>query len=164
MFSKEMMCRPSMIRGVIQSRKAVIQTKNRVTKEGDAASKKLAWYAQHKSLAGATTNIAYADGVVTQSGKGWETALGLGAPMSTTIVEQFEAMLEKHEVVQTAVHNPINCAESHMWMYLTSEGKTTKNVNMWVAKVSNKGKIKYNSPCPNCQQWVRLEFKALNPS
>ena len=76
----------------------------------------------------------------------------------------FEAMLKEHGVEKLTKHDPINCAEAHLWLELVNQSKFPQHLDVFVAKKQiGKPRAKPDSPCPNCQQWARKEFRSLNP-
>ena len=83
--------------------------------------------------------------------------------VSERTMEAFHAMLEKHEVTKLTMHDPINCAEAHLWLELVEMRQAPRNLDVYVAKKQiSKPRAKRDSPCPNCQQWARREFRSLN--
>ncbi len=88
--------------------------------------------------------------------------------------EAFYAMLTKHGVEKREVHIPINCAEAHLWIKLVEMGQSPRKLDVYVAKKQRakkragtkkrrgKPRAKKDSPCKNCQQWVREEFRSIN--
>jgi len=83
--------------------------------------------------------------------------------VSQSTLNAFEAMLEKHGVKKLTKHDPINCAEAHLWLRLVDMAYAPGNLDVYVAKKQiGKPRAKRDSPCPNCQQWARQEFRSLN--
>ena len=123
-------------------------------KKRDEAYKKLAEYLNRNSVG--RSRVCYGGGIVTISG-----AAGNPNPNAKTIAA-WNKMLATNKVRDLVGRNPHNCAEAHLWLSLVKAGKKPKKIDSWVVKQSKNDKLKQDSPCPNCQQWVRKEFKSFN--
>ncbi|MCH2201426.1 MAG: hypothetical protein MK102_05630 [Fuerstiella sp.] len=78
-------------------------------------------------------------------------------------MDAFHAMLKKHNVQKLTNHDPINCAEAHLWLRLVDMSQLPRHLDVYVAKKqTGKPRAKRDSPCRNCQQWARQEFHSLN--
>lgn len=124
--------------------------------------------------------LAYADGVVAISGQaGIELALDLYTLdlNDAGLMARFRKMLKSHGYQQQLLRPADVCAEGHLWMTLTglylrnySEAdqqprhlhRHPQRLHAWVYQVDRKNRPKEDSPCLNCQQWVREEFRTFN--
>lgn len=78
-------------------------------------------------------------------------------------MEGFYNMLAKYGAEnQYNKRDLFNCAEAHLWVMLIDLLQDPKKVDVFVCRKVN-GRAKKDSPCLNCQQWARNEFKSLNP-
>ncbi len=120
----------------------------------DKAMKALSNYAQQNIIG--VARVAFGNGYIVESG-------AFGAPLVLpTTVALWNQMLIKHNLIQATELPPHNCAEAHLWLTLIERRIPPRFVSIWVVKVDRKGRTKEDSPCPNCQQWVRKEFASVN--
>lgn len=91
--------------------------------------------------------------------------------------ERFQGMILAHGYRQPFAYRAADvCAEAHLWMTLIGRsasyfqgGRTPRHFgphprhqSIWVYELNRKGSLKEDSPCDNCRQWVRLEFRRVN--
>ncbi len=136
--------------------------------------------ADSKKIHQSNRRIAFADGVfaisgptgVTFAASHYQVEIGTG-PLPAA----FSAMLGDFGAVesQDQTWDTHNCAEAHLWMTLagrhigTGAGQAQRHrhphprhLHVWIYELARKGGLKEDSPCLNCRQWVRREFRTLN--
>lgn len=154
---------------------------HKLTILGHPAFKKIQTYLQGQDLSELreTRRLAYADGIIAISGG---SGLKLMSkyyhidPAAMGLFERFEAMLAGYGFRNALQRPPHVCAEAHLW--LTLVGRHCRHVqekqaprhrhahprhlNIWVYEIDRKKRPKEDSPCENCRQWVRKEFRTVN--
>jgi hypothetical protein len=102
---------------------------------------------------------------------------------STDMRQRFGQIIQKYNVQKRVLKNDKNefreidnCAEASLWMTLeglhsrnTGPGEAPRHLHthrkksmIWVFEIDSHFRPKEDSPCRNCQQWVRQEFGGLN--
>jgi hypothetical protein len=143
-----------------------------------------------KDPRGRNPHVAYADGVIAVSGRmGADIAGGaddehggygdycvdLRAP---DLIDQFNGMIAGHGFaeVATLARGAYLCAEASLWMALfarhiryVQQGQAPRHrhlhprhLDAWVFEIDGHNRPKEASPCENCRQWVRKEFRTFN--
>jgi hypothetical protein len=154
---------------------------HKLTFLGDPASKKIQTYLQRQDndLFGSLRRLAYADGVMAISGQpGVELASELYKVDLTShaLLHSFRAMIHGHGFEQAERREAEVCTEARLWMTLAAlhlqcigQGHAPRHrhlhprhLHVWVYEVDSKNRPKEDSPCKNCRQWVRKEFRSVN--
>lgn len=153
---------------------------HKLTMLGHPARKKIQTFLQSDGrFHGSTRRFAYADGIFGISG---EPGIRLAAEMhgvdlgDERLRAAFFGMLNDFGFEQALTRTADLCAEAHLWMTLsalhtrpTQAGQPPRHrhphprhLHVWVYELDRKSGLKEDSPCPNCRQWVRREFRTLN--
>ena len=78
------------------------------------------------------------------------------------VMAAFRRMLERYDAVNNYdTRELFNCAEAHLWVQLVELYMKPAKMDVYVARKIN-GRAKRDSPCLNCKQWARFEFRSLN--
>jgi hypothetical protein len=141
----------SSVPGMIQRKRHKGAKKERRSR----AASELAEYAQTHTI-DHTRRVAWGNGIIVESGGG-----AIPEPSARTKAK-WNAMLESYDMHQATTLPPFNCAEAHLWLTLVEAGQTPRDIDVWVVKMDRRKRVHPDSPCANCQQWVRSEFKSLN--
>jgi hypothetical protein len=152
---------------------------HKLTLTGHLASKKIQDYLRGAELHGSDRRLAFADGVIAISGNHGSTLKHQVSKLSLDIgslLVRFEAMIAGYGF-KLAEDRPAHvCAEAQLWMTLvarhvrpTGDGQSPRHLHLhprhldvWVYEIDRKNRPKEDSPCLNCRQWVRKEFRTVN--
>jgi len=156
---------------------------HKLTLLGHPASKKIQLYLQHADLQKKDyeRRLAYSEGIVALSGEKGR-AIDLARDLykidlnSGELRHQFETMIQSYGFQKATKLDAHVCAEAHLWMTLVGlhskyvrESQAPRHryshprhAHIWVYEIDGKFRPKEDSPCPNCQQWVRKEFCTVN--
>jgi hypothetical protein len=155
---------------------------------GHVARKRLNTYLQNhpEEITRDTRRLSYAcspghaDGVMAISGSdGADFALEhYGVDLaSVDLLERFNAMLLSYGYRQAADRAAELCAEARLWMTLVAlhchnygqpneqprhRHEHPRQLAVWVYEIARTRRLKEDSPCANCRQWVRHEFALVN--
>jgi hypothetical protein len=146
---------------------------HKLTLLGQPASTKIQIYLQNSELHGTERRLAYADHVIAISGK---DGIDLASKLyhvdlkAEGLVERFNAMIQGYGFKKVEKRNADVCAEAHLWMTLVglySRGAQQRHphprhLHIWVYEIDSHNRPKEDSPCHNCLQWVRREFRTVN--
>lgn len=157
-------------------------SKHKLTLLGHPARKKINAFLQtrRERITQSSRRLAYGDGVMGISGQdGIDLAReNHGVDLNDQRwLEQFNAMLQSYGYRQSLSRTADKCAEAHLWMtllalHMRSYGESgrsprhahphPRHVHVWVYEIDRKNRVKEDSPCENCRQWVRSEFASVN--
>lgn len=165
---------------------------HKLTHTGEDARKTVRNFLQHhddetKPLFGTERRIACTDGVLAISGVKSDSERGLaGLEFALTrysitmdskeLLAAFDAMVAGYGYRQAEARPASVCAEARLWMTLLALHRESygpgltprhrhahpRHLHLWVFEIDGHNRTKEDSPCRNCRQWVRHEFRTVN--